>query len=150
MIVAEFLSTKENMKEGEVKRASEFLICLFQIDSSGRVSSIDLMSDGKNRDSTYSYLSNLRPELFKDWKSPNVKGKVIIMSVVSRSNGKGPGYIENFVDRRFFNPPSVLSETNKIIVVTPLQYGPPFDEWENPPTQEKRVDKVKKKNYFSQ
>jgi hypothetical protein len=82
----------------------------------------------------------MTPLIFKDWKSEKCKEKTIIMPIVSISHGKSPGYMKNLIDHRFVKPISVISETAKLIIVTPMQYAPPFDEWENPLPEIRKID----------
>jgi hypothetical protein len=145
-LIINFLSDQDNMPNAKTKRSSEFMVCLLQLDSSGKIYNIYIFSDDKNKDSTYSYLSRMTPIIFNGWKSEKCKGKTLLMPVVSIAHGKSPAYMKNLIDERYVKPIGVISETNKLIIVTPLQYAPPYTERENPPEQEKRIDKVKKDN----
>jgi|GEM_PF-3967200 len=145
-IISNFVAEKDNRPNAKTERSSELMFCLLQVDSTGRINSIDIFADDKNKDSTYSYLSRMSPLVLKDWKSEKCKGKTLLMPVVSISYGKIPDYMNNLIDERFIKPLAVMGEINKLVVITPLQYGTPVTEKEMFPEKDKRIDKIKKNN----
>ena len=144
--IINFLYAQDNIPNANTKRSSEFIVCLLQIDSIGKIKSIQLFADNGNKDSVFIYLNRITTSVFKDWKSERCKGKTILMPIVAISHGKSPDYMNNLIDKRYIKPIAVISETDKLIVITPIQYTPPYDEWENPPIQAMRIDTIKKKN----
>jgi len=115
-IIFDFLSSRDSNTNTE--RPSEFILCLLNIDSSGRVSDIHLLADDKNKDSAYNILSRMEPAAFKSWKEEKHKGKTIIIPVMILGPGDSPAYIEALKQSKSIK----ISGTSKIIMTFPLQY----------------------------
>jgi hypothetical protein len=110
------------------KRPSEFIICLLSIDTAGKVNNIILLADDKNKDSTYFYLSLMKPDAFKDWRGINCKGKTIMMPVVSTGQGYSPEYINDLIKLYPVKKIVVENETNTVVIISALQYNAPVEK----------------------
>ncbi len=60
-LVSIFLMDQDSKPSAKTERSSEFITCLLQIDSNGKVNNIYIFADDKNKDSTYSYLNRMSP-----------------------------------------------------------------------------------------
>lgn len=122
-VIGIFLGDQENLRDRI--SPSEYVVCFLAIDNFGKVNSIHLLADESNRDSIYSYLHRMTPDLFKDFKSDSCRDKTIMLPVISIGNGQSPGYVNSLVASYPKKRVIVESETNKIVVVSPLHYHVP-------------------------
>jgi hypothetical protein len=74
-------------------RKSEFILLLITIDSVGSPSSINLLSDEQNRDTTYTLLKMLTPAVFKNKQFKGCSGKVIAVPIISIVNEINSTYV---------------------------------------------------------
>ncbi len=75
-------------------RKSEFVVCLFQVDSSGLINQINFLSDESRRDSTYAVLKTLSADIFKSRRFNSYAGKIIAIPVYSIASDINSTYIE--------------------------------------------------------
>jgi len=133
------LFIQEHESKGEFKeRKSEFMFCILVVDSNGKISQTQFLTNDKNKDSTFKYLCMLTPALF----SESFKGcerKSIMIPIVSLSNNKLPDYIKSLIEFYKTIPRSIVSERNNLIVTSLLEYYAPRIIKENP--EEKKQEK---------
>lgn len=113
---------KQEMPDAK-ERNMEYILCMLDIDTSGRVANINLLSDNKNKDSTFYYLSRMSPTDFGKWTWKKCKGKTIMVGVFSRGSIEFPVYVKNLAE--MYNPVkkiAVEQESGKVVSITPLYY----------------------------
>jgi hypothetical protein len=95
-------------------KPTEIVICVFGIDSSGKVGNISLLSDDKNRDSVFSIFSRMTPQNFKDWRCEKCGGKTLILPFIDfiENNSKKPAYYKNYL-----SSVSKTKELNNLIFI---------------------------------
>ena len=102
------------------KAISEIIICLFSIDSSGKVASIHLLADDTKRGSAFERLSNLTPAQFSEWQCKSCKGKTILVPMSSQIPGSGSKYLERLSQPQVFKH----GESANCIIFPAMVWGP--------------------------
>lgn len=67
-------------------RKEEYILLFLEIDSAGKVTTINMMTDEKNRDFTYEAIKTITPEVLKEWTSKQYNDKVIIFAITSEGS----------------------------------------------------------------
>jgi hypothetical protein len=81
------------------KRQPETFLMFFEVDSSGGIIGIHIMSDEETRDASYLAAKKVKPVDLKEWIGTNYKSKVIIMPVNTF------GRVDNRVNGTQVEPP---------------------------------------------
>jgi hypothetical protein len=115
---------------GYHQRIPEFIICLLDIDTTGTVSNIHLLADDKNKDSTYSYLSRMTGNAFKNWKFEKCKNKTIAIPLLSLVEGKDPENIRRLRELYAFKRLVVEYETSSLVLISAIAYETPRIRYE--------------------
>jgi hypothetical protein len=126
--VSLYLYNCDNIKGAKTQRSSEVVVCFLYIDATGKIADVNVLGDPNNKDSVVNYLDRMPISVFKNWKSEKSKGKTIMLSIVCFSQGKTPEYIKNLKQGRKVQPISIISETDKMIIVSPFEYNSPIDD----------------------
>jgi hypothetical protein len=96
-------------KPTKVRKPETFLMFL-EIDSTGSVRAIHMMSDDEVRDSSYVAVKKVTPADLKEWKNPEYASKVIIMplntygKIDARVNGKIVQPEKNYLNLGILQP----------------------------------------------
>ncbi|MEO7922580.1 MAG: hypothetical protein ABIR30_02810 [Chitinophagaceae bacterium] len=121
LIVTEFFSNDWNKRVNYGNTApSEALICILAIDNSGKVSSIHLLSDEKNRDSAFAIFNRMTPNDFGNWHVKKCQGKTIMIPITVSASDK-PSYVKDLIALNAFKP----GESQNLIIIRPLALGWP-------------------------
>jgi hypothetical protein len=142
-ILVKLLEKRDAKPKQDVSRKPELIIVFLETDSNGRVNNIHLLSDEKNKDSTFSILSNLIIDDFKEWRSTTCKGKIITIPLSSAGTGeysRNSKYANTIFWDLFWDiqrPAKVLKEKNRVIITNPINYTPPGQDIIHPPTKGK-------------
>jgi hypothetical protein len=133
-----FILDHESKKEPG-KRSSEFMFCIIGIDSGGKISTINILAEEKNKESTYRYLNQMMPRDFEKLRLPGCRGKIIMVPLVSLTGGETHSYIDALM--KFYSrlPLQVISEDDGVVVASLLQYHTPQVSKENPPDEAKKI-----------
>lgn len=115
-------------------RFSEIIVLVVKTDSSGQVSSMNILSDQKEPGATCELLQRTNLELFAGWRSRKAVNKYILMPIYSFGYQQKDNYADTmFSDllRRSQRPFGVRSENGSIITVSPLIYSPPYERYKD-------------------
>ena len=131
IIIMNFLQSQDNNTQGQ--RKSEFIYCLMDVDSIGKINGVHLLSDNSNIDSTYSYLNRLTPTIFQNWEAKSCKRKMIIIPIISLSQSNLPSYVGDVkkaysIKQYLIETITIMKETNGLILTSALQYNSPIQK----------------------
>ena len=116
------IATSEALYPSEIRRPSEYIICMLEVDSMGKIATIHLFADEENKGKTYLILSKMTPELFAKYTFPNAKGKTISLPIVSMSPEDRPKYVNKLGPKDKWKPVTILNETGILISLSPMPY----------------------------
>jgi len=139
-----FISGQENDNEKTWERNSEFIFCFLKIDSAGTINDVSLFSNDKNHDSTFFYLSRIKPDLFNKWIGEKCKNKTIMIPIYSYSrDGKTPEEVKAL--SKFYSriPGAIIEEKDNVIVGSLLTYSTPYRIKEETPRKIKVISEKK-------
>ena len=117
-------------KDTRLDRKSEFIIGLFEIDSSGQVCEIDMLADDRNRDTMYSILKRMSPDVFKGWSAEKCKAKIIMVPFLSLAPERRPAYTEKIknaysVQPFIVAPLTIVNENSGLVALSVFQHVVP-------------------------
>ena len=101
-------------------RSPELIFCFLKIDSLGKVSNIDIVSDEK-KGVSYKILSNITPDVFRKYTFSQCVGKKIMLPIMRIEQAES----DMFKDVNNQSQPSVLSVINNLIIISALNYKIP-------------------------
>ena len=103
-------------------RPSELIFVVLKVNSVGKVESIHILGDEKNRGTSYIILSKSTPDIFSRFTFNKCKGKTISIPVISISPEKYPDYVNNLNIKDSWKNISILIETENSVFLSPIQY----------------------------
>lgn len=120
-MIGNFLSSNDSVYfEG---RQSELITIILKIDSNGKVSAINLI--GNKKDTSYTILSRMTTEEFKNWQCLLCKRKTIVLPYFYLSASNAKNFVDDlwdgfFSDRRqtYINKESEFSQKVGDIIIT--------------------------------
>jgi hypothetical protein len=107
---------------------AEYILCIFKVDSAGKINDVHYLSDPKNIGSLYKAISSIPTSVFDGWVCQKAMGRTIILPIVYCPEGGCPEYINDLINSRgdksvYFK---VLNETSSTILLTPLRGSKPM------------------------
>jgi hypothetical protein len=109
----------------------EYILCMFKVDSLGKISNVHYLSDPQNAGSLYKAIASIPLSVFDGWVYQKATGRTIILPIVYCPEGGCPDYINDLVNSRgdksvFFK---VINETSTTILLTALPGSKPMTKY---------------------
>ena len=112
----------EFSKLGTPDTKSEALIFMLGVDSSGRISEVNLLSDSENRDSAFLKMDQLNPTHFSSWIAKKAAGKTILIPFMVMGNSNKPAYVKSLAGKYVLKP----GEMGNLIILPGLKVSWPI------------------------
>ena len=126
-------------------RPSEYIVCLLEVDSLGKIASIHLLADEAGKGKTYLILSKMTPILFEKNSFPNARKKTISFPIASISPENKPSYISELFSKDKWKQTSILGEMGNLVSLSPMRYETPIPVVDVIKKWPKELDSLKQK-----
>jgi hypothetical protein len=110
---------------------AEYILCVFKVDSLGKIASVHYLTDPQNTGSLFKAIACIPLSEFNGWVYDKAKGRTIVLPVVYCPEGGCPEYINDLVNSRGDKSLylKILNENSTTIWLTALPGGKPITKY---------------------
>jgi hypothetical protein len=112
-----------NDSVGTEEYKAEYILCMFKVDSVGKITGVNYLADPQNIGTIYKALSSIPLAVFESWEYKKSKAHTVILPIVYCPEEGCPEYFNDLINSRgdksvFWKP---LNETATTILFTPYR-----------------------------